>query len=170
MKRIGQIIISLILSVCIAMSNIVLVSAASIGQVKSLKAKTVTYNSVTLSWKKVKGVTGYEVQQYSKKKWKTLKKDNKKTTYTVKKLKTGTKYKFRVRAYKKSGKKNTYGKYSKTLSVTAVPSKVKAKVSSVTVNSAKLSWSKVSGASGYYVQKKDGKKWKTVATLKSKSK
>ena len=40
-----------------------------------------------------------------------------KTTVTVKKLKSGKKYSFRVRAYKKVGGKTYYGAWSKTKSV-----------------------------------------------------
>lgn len=164
MKKIIQVFLALTLSALMAFSNIVLVYAASVAQVKSLKAKTVTYNSVTLTWKKVSGAT-YYVEQSTGKKWKTVKKALKSNSLTVKKLTTGKAYKFRVRAKKGS----SYGKYSKTLTVTPKPAKVKASVSSVTTTSAKLKWSKVSGASGYYVQKKDGKKWKKVATVKAKT-
>lgn len=164
MKKITQSALALVLSALMAFSNILFVSAASVSQVKSLKAKTVTYNSVTLTWKKVSGAT-YYVEQSTGKKWKTVKKALKSNSLTVKKLTSGTKYKFRIRAKKGS----SYGKYSKTLTVTPKPAKVKASVSSVTTTSAKLKWSKVSGASGYYVQKKDGKKWKKVATVKAKT-
>ena len=164
MKKITQAFLALVLSALMAFSNILFVSAASVAQVKNLKAKTVTYNSVTLSWKKVSGAT-YYVEQSTGKKWKVIKKGLKTNKLTVKKLTSGTKYKFRVRAKKGS----SYGKYSKTLTVTPKPAKVKAKVSSVTATTAKLKWSKVSGASGYYVQKKNGKKWKKVATVKAKT-
>ena len=57
MKKITQSALALDLSALMAFSNNLFVSAASVSQEKSLKAKTVTYNSVTLTWKKVSGAT-----------------------------------------------------------------------------------------------------------------
>ncbi len=82
--------------------------------------KSATASSVKLTWKKV-GCTGYQVQKYdaSKKKWVTVKTISKaKTvTYTVSGLKGKTSYKFRVRAFKKSGSLKSYAAWSKAVSV-----------------------------------------------------
>lgn len=156
MKKFTKLLVTVIFCLAVAASAVLPVFAAVAG-VKGLKA-TVTYNSVTLSWKKASGVSGYEVQQYTAKKWKTVAKTSKRT-YTVKKLKTGTTYKFRVRAYK--GK--SYGKAAQisVKPVCAAPAKLKAaKVSSTSL---KLSWKKVAGAKAYNVQQLKGKKWVTVA-------
>lgn len=86
-----------------------------VAAVTGLKAKTKKKTSITLSWKKVTGATGYEVYRLQGKKWKkvgTIKK-GKTVTYTVKKLKKNTSYKFKVRAVK--GK--TAGDYSKVVTV-----------------------------------------------------
>lgn len=86
-----------------------------VAAVTGLKAKTKKKTSITLSWKKVTGATGYEVYRLQGKKWKkagTVKK-GKTTTYTVKKLKKNTSYKFKVRAVKS---KNA-GDYSKVVTV-----------------------------------------------------
>ena len=82
-------------------------------KVTSLKKSSTKKNSVKLSWKKVSGVTGYEIYQGSKR----IKAECKTTSYTVKKLKKNTSYKFKVRAYKKVGSKKVYGSYSMTLKV-----------------------------------------------------
>ena len=81
-------------------------------KVKSLKAK-VKSGKITLSWKKTDNTSGYQVQQYKKGKWKTVKtiKKAKTVKYTTKKLKKGT-YKFRVRAYRKFGGKTYYGPWA----------------------------------------------------------
>lgn len=87
-------------------------------KVKKLKAKSTTTKSVSLSWKKVTGATGYRVYKYDSKTKKWVKiKSTKSTSYTVKKLKSGTKYKFRVKAYKKLNGKTYWGSASETLTV-----------------------------------------------------
>ena len=72
-----------------------------------------------ISYKKVKGASGYEIQYSLKKSFKSgVKKINlKKTKRTVKKLKRGKKYYVRVRAFKKVGKKKIYSNWSKVKSV-----------------------------------------------------
>ena len=73
--------------------------------IKSLKANKVKKNAkkatVTLKFKKVKGIKKYEVEYSLKKNFKKSKvKTAKKTTYTIKNLKKGKKYYVRVRATK----------------------------------------------------------------------
>ena len=86
-------------------------------KVKSTKKKT-----ILVRWKKVSGVTGYEIQISANKKFKKgikkyIVKKAKTTKKTIKKLKSKKKYYVRVRAYKKvSGGKDT-GKWSKVKKV-----------------------------------------------------
>ena len=84
-------------------------------KVKGLKAK-VGKRSAKLTWKKVSGAKGYKVY-YSLKKSSGFKSAGtvKPPKKTVKKLKKGKKYYFKVRAYKLSGKKYVYGSYSATV-------------------------------------------------------
>ena len=56
-------------------------------KVKGLSAKNKKKKSVTLSWKKVKGVTGYQIQYTSDAFAKKKAKNTKKTKFTIKKLK-----------------------------------------------------------------------------------
>ncbi len=72
---------------------------------------------VVLSWKKVKGATGYTVYYKTKVNgnWKKLK-NTKGTSYTKTKLKSGTMYYFTVKAYK-TYKKETYTSSFKTKKV-----------------------------------------------------
>ena len=140
-------------------------------KVTGLKAKKQTTTSITLNWSKASGATGYEVYKYnsSKKKWEKVGSTTK-TSYTVKKLKAGTKYKFKVRAYKTVNKKKYYGSYSselQTATKTSTP-----KITSVTTGSKKanLKWKKVSGATGYEVYmatSKNGKYSKVKTITKS---
>lgn len=83
----------------------------------SLKAKK---KSVKVSWSKASGVTGYQIQYSTNKKFKkakTVKVASSKKSYTIKKLKSNKKYYVRVRAYKKSGGKIVTGKYTAVKSV-----------------------------------------------------
>lgn len=72
---------------------------------------------IKLYWKKVKDAKGYEVYRYenAKKCWTKIK-TTKKTSYTLTNMLEGENVKIRIRAYKKSGSGNEYGKYSDTLS------------------------------------------------------
>jgi Fibronectin type III domain. len=85
------------------------------GRVKKLSAKNKKKQTVTLSWRKIAGVKGYQIQFAVNKKFK--KKTGKftnKTKYTLKKLKKKKTYYFRVRAYRQNGGKKLYGKWSNT--------------------------------------------------------
>ena len=129
--------------------------------VKNLKKVKNTYNSSKIAWKKVSGATGYEIYKKYGKKYKKLT-TTKSVSYTLKKLKTGKKIYVKVRAYKKSGKKNIYGGYSKVLTIKPSLAKVKGAKARGKV----LSWKKVSGASGYQI--KLGKK--VIKILKASKK
>lgn len=88
---------------------------------KGVKAKPSGKKKVKISWKKVKGASGYQISAATKKKGKykvklTVKGGSKKTA-TLKKMKRGKVYYIKVRAYQLSGKKKTAGKYSKIVKV-----------------------------------------------------
>lgn len=72
---------------------------------------------IKLIWSKVKNAKGYEVYRYENAKecWTKIK-TTKKTSYTLTNMLEGENVKIRIRAYKKSGGGNEYGKYSDTLS------------------------------------------------------
>ena len=94
------------------------VSKAAISKLKAGKKQ------FKATWKKVKGVTGYQIQystskKFTKKTTKTVTISKQKTTSkTVKKLKAKKKYYVRIRAYKKVGKTKYYSAWSKTKTVT----------------------------------------------------
>lgn len=83
---------------------------------------TPSRKALNLSWKKVSGAKGYQIQVSAKKNFagaKTYKVKGTKTSYKVKGLKAKKKYYVRIRAYKtykdSNGKtKNVYGKYKVT--------------------------------------------------------
>ncbi len=119
-------------------------------------------NAVNLTWKKVDSATGYRVYLYNSKTKKYEKyADTKKTTLTVKKLKSGARYKFKVKAYSVVGGKKYFSFSSKYKTEVTKPATVNLKsVLSQSRGQAKLLWKKVSGADGYrvfYSEKKDFK-------------
>lgn len=73
--------------------------------------------SVSLTWQKISGAKGYQIQYALNEKFTKKKKSKliKKTKITIKKLNKKQHYYFRVRAYKTSGKKKKYGKWSKVI-------------------------------------------------------
>lgn len=140
-----------------------------IGKVTGLKAKKTESSYVTLSWKSVPYAQKYTVYYSTDgKKWKTA--STSKTSVTVKKLKSGQTYRFKVKAV--AG--DTAGAESAVIkAVTKV-----AKVSLKSLKSAKtgqltVTWAKTSGASGYQVEYSTSKKFTkktTKTTLIKKSK
>lgn len=78
-------------------------------------------HSVQIRWKKIEGASGYIIYRYNKKTKKYVKiakiKGNTKFTYTNKKLKKSTTYKYKVKAYKELDGKTLNGKISAKKSV-----------------------------------------------------
>ncbi len=139
----------------------------NIAKVKNLKVSKATTSSVTLKWDKVSGAAGYVVYRYSGGEW-VKAATVKSNTATVSKLKAGTTYKFMVKAYKKVGKTTVYGEDSSSLSAKTALGQVKnLKASSRKKTSIALKWDKVTGATGYYVERYNGKKWVKVGTVKT---
>ena len=91
---------------------------------KSVSPKTVkaAKKAVSVEWKKVSGVKGYQIQVATDKKFKKNKKTvtikkQKTTKTTVKKLKAKKKYYVRIRTYKIANGKKVYSSWSKVKSV-----------------------------------------------------
>ncbi len=79
------------------------VEKTTVSKVRKLKVKA-KKTSLSISWQKLSGVSGYQLQVSTKKNFKGAKNINiskKKTTYTKKGLKKNKKYYVRIRAYKK---------------------------------------------------------------------
>lgn len=90
--------------------------AATVSKVSNLYMYSSTTKSITLKWKKPSYATGYMVYRSnsSSRGFSTIKNITKSstTTYTNSSLSSGKTYYYKVRAYRKIGKKTYYGSYS----------------------------------------------------------
>ena len=86
----------------------------TVGKVNKLKVKNKKKGKTVVSFKKVSGAKGYQIQYAKNKKFTKSKKSKttKKIKYTVKKLKKKKTYYFRVRAYKLVNGVKKYGAWS----------------------------------------------------------
>lgn len=83
------------------------------GKVTDLKAANKKKKLAVLTWKKVSGAKGYQIQYATNKKFKKKGSWNtKRRKCIVKKLKKRKIYYFRIRAYRLNGKEKIYGKWS----------------------------------------------------------
>lgn len=115
-----------------------------------------SYSQLKIEWKKVGNVSGYEVYRNTRStgtftKVKTVTSPTT-LSFTNAGLESGTKYYYKVRAYKNVGTKKVYGTFSTVVSATPIPSRV----TGVTTRSARydaveLSWNKVNGATAYEI-------------------
>lgn len=119
----------------------------------SIKAASAGHNSIKVSWSKDKRADGYKVYRRTakNKNFKAIA-DTKKQSYVDKKLATGEKYTYKVRAYRTIGGKKVYGSYSTAKAAKPVPALVKAKVNAGKGQVA-VKWSPVSGTTKYVVYK-----------------
>lgn len=108
--------------------NVLETQAASISAPKITSVKAKNPESLTVSWKKVKGATGYQIYQTTSKKGKykkiaTISKGST-TSYVVKKLKADKVYYYKIRSYKKVKGKNAYSFFSKVKNAQPYPKAV----------------------------------------------
>jgi len=144
----------------------------------SLAAAKYSYNRIKLTWPAVSGASGYYIDRYNydTKKWTSEIYDTlsgSTTSWTDSGLKTGTYYKYRIRAYKTINNAEVTGTYRESNSIKPTLGKAyirRLKKSGST--SIKVYWKKVSGASGYriyYGTNKKITKNKKTATVKKGS-
>ena len=147
--------------------NIEKVPKLSTPKLKSVKN---TSSGVKVIWGKVTGAKGYYI--YRKKgsgSWSRIAtvKSGSTLSYTDKKAKSGTTYKYTVRAYYVDfySSYNTKGLTIKYLSAPYLKSV------NTTKNGVTIKWAKSTGADGYYVYRKEGSgEYKKLATVKGNSK
>ena len=125
-------------------------------------------DALRINWTKNTSADGYIVEMYQGNKWVRVAKITSNSTTTFRKagLKASTVYKFRVRAYKMSGKTALYGNYSATVTARTNPSIVKGvKIGGKAKDALRVNWTKNTSAQGYIVEMYKGGKWVRVAKI-----
>lgn len=119
------------------------------------KSQTWGYNGAKTTWKKVDGATGYRVYYAGSEsgtyKYVTQINSGKTTSYVQTGLTTGKTYYYKVRAYRTVNGTKVFGALSDAKSVKPVPTTTKIQKVTSGSKSAKVTWNKVNGATGYRV-------------------
>ena len=151
-------------------------SSSSVPAPSNLKVAEYSNSAIKLTWTKASDVTGYYVyrstdgKKYSK--IKTLKAST--TAYTNTSLTAGQKYYYSIASYKNTSTGAVaIGPKSSAINITttsssSVPTPSNLKVAEYSNSAIKLTWTKASDVTGYYVYRStDGKKYSKIKTLKA---
>ena len=149
----------MLISAALASSAAWTSSKLKAAKVDFTKVTSASYDKLRLSWEPMSGVDGYQIYRATSKSGKYAKiatvKGASNATYTNTGRTCGTRYYYKLRAYKKIGGKTVYSKYSAILSAYAKPAKVKvtdAYASSNSVETIAVSFTTVRGATDYEAQ------------------
>lgn len=132
--------------------------------VKGLQASSVKDSSLKLSWVKQDYADGYQICDSKSKGIKSTTKNS----ISLTGLKGGTTYKYKVRSFiRNEDGTRSYGAFSSLVSATTKLKTPTVKIVSKKKGQAKLSWSKVSGATGYeiYYKKSSKAKYRKLKTI-----
>jgi len=94
-------------------------NSSAISKPKNIKASSTGTNSIKVSWKKVKGASGYMIYRSTRQNGSYKRVDtvsSRKSSYTNKNLKANKKYYYKVRAFKDTNTKIYRSKYSSSAS------------------------------------------------------
>lgn len=129
--------------------------------------KSATSSTLNVAWNRNTSGDGYMLERYNGTKWVSVAKITNHATLnnTVKNLKAGTSYRFRIRSYKVFGSSTVYGSYTYLTAVTKPAAMSGVKVKSKTNNTVVLQWNKNTSASCYYVEQYKGGKWMQAAKI-----
>lgn len=137
-----------------------------------VSARALSYNSVRISWSKISGAGGYEVFRATSRNGNYVKMTTyapSTSSYINTGLSTGKTYYYKVRIYKTVSGVRYAGDYSSVVSAKPTLAKVKGvKAKKAGKRKIRVSWKRVSGASGYKVYRstKKTRGFKAVKTIK----
>ena len=140
----------------------------TLAKVTGVKLAGRAADALRVNWNKDVNASGYIVEMYQGNKWVRVAKitSNATTTYRASGLKASTVYKFRVRAYKMSGKTAVYSAYSTELAARTNPSVMTGvKLSGRAADALRINWTKNTSADGYIIEMYQGNKWVRVAKI-----
>ncbi len=137
---------------------------STIIDLKELNEVKATGTTITFSWNKNPDAKGYYVYRKNGKKWKkiTTIKNNNTTSYTNKKLKSGTSYTYKVVSYTTTKKKKKTISVNlvttNTITINTSPVAPKPSIKGSNYESVKIGYKKVKGASRYEIYRSTSKK------------
>ncbi|MGW8429318.1 Ig-like domain-containing protein [Peribacillus simplex] len=129
------------------------------GKPTTAKAASSSYNSIKTSWAAVNGASGYQVyRSISGSGTYTHVGTTSATSFNNSGLTTNKLFYYKVRAYRMVGGTKVYSDFSSVVSAKPIPSvPTNFKVSRSSSTSLKVTWSSVSGASGYQIYRSTSK-------------
>ena len=124
-------------------------------------------DALRLNWNKVSGASGYIIEKYENGKWNRIARiaDVKTRTYRVEGLKASTTYKFRIKAFGFSGSTPLYSTYTYINGRTNPMAVTGVCIGGTAKDALRVNWNKVSGASGYIIEKYENGNWNRVARI-----
>ncbi len=139
---------------------------ASVPCVNNLKVSSRSTSSITLLWNKSSSVTGYQVQRKSGSSYKTVATVTSNKA-TIKELKAGTVYSFRVRSYKKYNGKTYYSNWTDITAPTTPATVSLLTPTTNTKHAVTAKWKSVAAGTGYQVQFSTSKTFASSVTKKT---
>lgn len=136
-------------------------------RVTGLRQSASTTGEVTLTWKRSRNASFYEVYKYDSSNKKYIKVDTVKTESAVINAAAGESAYYRVYAYTTTDWGNIKSSASDKVFSVAGPDKAVITVKSESVGTATVRWDAVKGATHYYVCRKTASGYKKIATVKS---
>lgn len=132
----------------------------------SFKMDANSSTSIRLMWDKVADADGYIIEQYRNGSWTRIKKITSPDTlkYSVGSLPSGTEFNFRIQSFKKVDDAVEYSCFSQMAACTK-PAKATAKMEAVSSSSIRLTWNKVTGASGYIIEQYKNGQWVRIKKI-----
>ncbi len=142
------------------------------GKVSGLKASSEKTDRVVLKWNKVSKADGYQILRYNVSLKKFVAVANvSKNSYTDKKKTSGKTYRYKVRAYKKTKGKVSYGSSSREVKIIVKPkTPTGLSVRRLSSTSVQISFKPIKNASFYRIYQYKRGSSKQVATYKATSK